>query len=174
MNHRPFEDWLLDDQPLTPEQTRQLQSHLRDCAACATIAESNLALHSTRQLPPAAGFVDRFQARLEAHRRELRWRQMVGTVVLVLAGLGLLSWLAGPLVQEALRSPAQWITTVVSYFLFILTSVQALSEVGSILLRVLPKFVSPFGWFIISMMVAGLGFLWTVSIWRFVRIPRGV
>ncbi len=31
MNHRPFEDWLLDDQPLTPEQKRDLQSHLRTC-----------------------------------------------------------------------------------------------------------------------------------------------
>lgn len=174
MNHRPFEDWLLDDRALTAEQTRELQSHLRGCTSCTAIAESNLALHSTRMASPAAGFMDRFRVRWEGRRREQRWRQMVGTVVLVLVGSGLLSWLAGPVVQEVLRSPAQWITTVVSYFLFVLTSIRALSEIGSILLRILPNFVSPFGWFIMSMMVAGLGLLWIISIWRFVRIPRGV
>lgn len=174
MNHRPFEDWLLDDQPLTPEQERELQAHLRGCTLCAAIAESNLALHSTRLISPAEGFVERFQARLEERRREQRWRQIVGTIVLVLGGLGLLAWLIGPVVQEALRSPAQWITTVVGYFLFVLTSIQALREVGAILLRILPNFISPFGWFIISMLIGVLNFLWTVSIWRFARIPRGV
>ncbi len=29
MNHRPFEDWLLNNQPLTPTEKRDLDSHLR-------------------------------------------------------------------------------------------------------------------------------------------------
>ncbi len=174
MNHRPFEDWLLDDQHLTRQQERDLQSHLRVCTSCAAIAQSNLALHSTRRVAPATGFGERFQVRLAGRRREQRWRQIVGTLVLVLGGLGLLYWLAGPLLQEALRSPAQWVTTVVGYFLFILTSVQVLSEASSILLRVLPSFVSPAGWFIVSLLFSGLGLLWTVSIWRFARAPQGV
>jgi hypothetical protein len=174
MNHRPFEDWLLDDQPLTPEQKRDLQSHLRTCTTCSAIAESNLALHSTRAVSPALGFKERFQTRLAQRRREQRWRQIIGTLVLVLGGLGLLFWLVGPIIQEALNSPAEWITTAVGYFLFIITSLQVLSVASSILLRVIPTFISPAGLFFLSLIVSGVSLLWIVSIWRVTRVPQGV
>lgn len=174
MNHRPFEDWLLDDQPLTIEQKRELQAHLRNCSACAAIAESNLALHSTHMVAPQAGFSERFQVRLVQRRQEQRWRQIIGTVILVLGGLGLLAWLAGPVIEEALQSPAQWLTTAVGYFLFILTSIQALSEVGLVLLRVVPNFISPADGLAVFFMMVVIGALWVVSIWRVTRIPQGV
>ncbi len=174
MNHRPFEDWLLDDQPLTPQQQRDLQAHVRSCPACAAIAESNLALHATRLVRPAAGFADRFQVRLAKRRREQRWRQVIGTIGLVLGGLGLVYWLAGPFILAAIASPASFITVSVGYFLFILTSIQVFGEAGSILLSVLPKFISPAGWVALTAGAAGLGFLWTISIRRVARIPQGV
>lgn len=174
MNHRPFEDWLLDDQPLTTDQNRELQSHLRICTSCSAIAESNIALHTTHMVSSAAGFTDRFKARLARRRDEQRWRQILGTLVLVLGGLGLFYWIAGPMVQEALSSPAEWITTAVGYFLYILTSLKALSEAGTILLKVIPTFISPAGLFFIAMLVAGLSYAFIISIWRVNRIPQGV
>jgi hypothetical protein len=174
MNHRPFEDWLLDDQSLDPQQARELQAHVRSCASCAAIAESNLALHATHRVGPATGFTDRFLGRLENRRREQRWRQVVGTLVLVIGGLGLVSWLAGPLIREALQSPATWISAGVGYFLFILTSLQVFSEAAAIMVRVLPGFVSPAGWVAMTIGFAGLGHLWTVSIRRAARAPQGV
>ncbi len=174
MNHRPFEDWLLDDQPLSPQQKSDLQAHIRSCTSCASIAESNLALHATRRVGPAAGFADRFRTRLEKRRREQTWRQVAGTLVLVLGGFTLVYWLAGPIIQQALQSPATWLTAVVGYFLFVLTSLRVLSEAGAILLRVLPTFITPAGWIGLTLGAAGLGFLWTVSIWRVARAPQGV
>ena len=174
MNHRPFEDWLLDDEPLTPQQARDLQVHVRSCAACAAIAESNLALHATRLISPKSGFTDRFRVQLEKRRREQRWRQVIGTIILVLGGVGLVYWLAGPLIIEAFRSPASWITVGVGYFIFIMTSLQVIGEAGSILLRVLPTFISPIGWVILTGGAAGLAYLWTISIRRVARAPRGV
>lgn len=38
MDHRPFEDWLLYDEPLTSVQKSELQAHLRSCTSCAAIA----------------------------------------------------------------------------------------------------------------------------------------
>ncbi len=174
MNHRPFENWLLEDQPLTLEQNRELQSHLRICTSCSAIAESNLALHTTRIVSPTPGFIGRFQLQLVKRRRELRWRQVIGTLILVLGGLGLFYWLAGPVIQEALSSPAEWITTAVGYFLFVLTSLQTLSMVGNILLRVVPAFVSPTVLFVLALILSGVSFLWIVSIWRVTRTPQGV
>jgi uncharacterized integral membrane protein len=174
MNHRPFEDWLLDDQPLTPEQKRDLQSHLRSCNSCSAIAESNMALHTHHMVLPAPGFSDRFQVRLAHRRSEQRWRQLIGTLVLVLGGLGLLYWVAGPAIQEALRSPAEWITTAVGYLLYVLSSIQAIGEASSILLRVVPNFVSPASLIFISFLISGFCFFCIVSIWRVNRLPQGV
>lgn len=174
MNHRPFEDWLLDDEPLTPQQQRDLQAHVRTCASCAAIAESNLALHATRLASPATGFADRFRVRLEKRRREQRWRQVIGTVILVLGGLGLVYWLAGPFLMAAFASPAAWITVGIGYFVFLVTSLQVIGEAGSILFHVLPTFVPPAGWIVLIAGVAGLGYLWTISIKRVARSPQGV
>ncbi len=173
MNHRPFEDWLLDDQPLTPQQARELQTHVRSCASCAAIAESNMALHSARLMGPRPGFADRFQVRLEKRRRQQRWSQVIGTLVLVIGGLSLVYWLAGPILMEIFVSPAAWITAGIGYLLFILTSLQVLSEATAILLRVLPSFISPAGWIALILGVAGLGSLWTLSMWRVARAPQG-
>jgi hypothetical protein len=174
MNHRPFEDWLLDDQPLTPQQKRDLQSHVLNCSSCAAIAESNLALHTTRRLQPAAGFTERFQTRLAVRRREQRWQQIIGTLVLVLGGLGLLYWLAGPLILEAFSSPAAWLTAAVSYFLFILTSIQVMGEVSTIVLRIVPNFIPPAILILVASIGCGLGLLWVNSILRSARTTQGV
>lgn len=174
MNHRPFEDWLLDDQPLDPQQQRDLQDHLRSCLACSAIAESNMALHTTHRIAPASGFSDRFALRLGRRREEQRWQQIIGTLVLVLAGLVLTLVIAGPSLQEAVTSPADWITAVVGYFLFMVTSVRVFSEAGAVLLRVLPGFISPAGWFVTVFAFAGLSLVWGLSIRRFGRAPQGV
>ncbi len=174
MNHRPFEDWLLEDQHLTSDQERELQIHLRACTSCAAIAESNLALHSARMISPAAGFVSRFEVRLIEQRKAMRIRQIIGTTILVLAGLTLLYWFASPFIQEVMRSPADWIASVVGYLIFILTSIQALSELSHVFTHLLSDFVSPLGWLAILFLVSGLGVVEVLSIWQFTRTPQGV
>jgi hypothetical protein len=174
MNHRPFEDWLLDDEPLTAAQALELRVHLRSCAQCGSIAESNLALHSTRHLAPSAGFTDRFQARLEEHRRQQRWRQIAGTFVLVFGGLALLYPLLGPAIANALSSPSAWIAGAVGYCIFFLTAFRAVGEVARILLRDLPTFVSPAGWFMMLGVAGGLGGLWMALLRRFAHASQGV
>jgi hypothetical protein len=174
MNHRPFEDWLLEDQHLTSDQERELQAHVRTCTSCSAIAESNLALHSTRMVSPAEGFVSRFETRLVENRKAMRIRQIIGTLIFVLAGLALLYWFASPFIQEVMRSPADWITNVVGYLIFILTSMQALSEISHVFTHLLSDFISPIGWLVILFLVSGLGVVEVLSIWQFTRTPQGV
>lgn len=174
MNHRPFEDWLLDDQPLTIQQQRDLEAHVRSCSTCAAIAESNLALHAARMVGPAAGFADRFRVRLEMQRREQRWRQVIGTLVLVFGTAALVYWLAGPFLLEALETPATFITAGIDYVVFLFTFLHVFSEASAIILRVLPNFISPAGWVGLTIGAAGLGLLWTVSLQRVARAPQGV
>ena len=174
MNHRPFEDWLLDDQPLGPTQKRELDAHLRECNACSAIAESNLALRSARVVAPAPGFTARFQERLVLARRAQRRRTLLGTLFFSLGGLALLALLAGPALVSMIGSPAEWISAMIRALLFIYTMILAITEAGSIVLRVLPGIMPPFLWLVLLSMLGGFGLLWSVSIWRLTRRPQGV
>jgi hypothetical protein len=174
MNHRPFEDWLLEDQPLNPTQKRELDAHLRACKVCSAIAESNLALRSARLVAPMPGFTSRWQERLVLARRAQRRRTLLGTLFFSLGGLLLLAVLAGPILVSLIGSPAEWISTVVHALLFLYTTTMAVAEAGSVLFRVLPGFVPPFVWLVLFSTLSGFGLLWSVSIWRLIHRPQGV
>jgi len=174
MNHRPFEDWLLADERLSPEHRRGLQAHLCMCTPCAALAEVNLALRSAKTATPTPGFTRRFQARLAERRVTQRKRAILGALVLALGGLGLLAWYTGPFLLAALHSPAELLATWVTYLTSLWISVQTISEVGLVLLRVVPGFVPAYVWMVIASALAGFSLMWVVSIWKFTRIPQGV
>jgi hypothetical protein len=174
MKHRPFEDWLLDDQLLNPAQKRDLDAHLRDCNACRAIAESNLALRSARVVGPAPGFTARFQERLVLARRAQRRRTLLGTLFFSLGGMILLALLTGPTLVSMIGSPAAWLAAMVQALLFIYSTVMAVLEASPVVFRVLPGFMPPFVWLVLLSTLSGLGLLWSISIWRLVRRPQGV
>jgi hypothetical protein len=174
MNHQPFEDWLLNDMPITHEQKRELDLHVRTCAYCSALAETGLALKSVKKTSPQAGFTTRFQARLAQRKLAERRRRIWGTVLFTFGGLAMLMWLASPYLASFISAPATWIAALVQWVVFVLTTIQALAQAGSVFLRIIPDFLSPFAWMVILSAVAGVSLLWSVSIWRFIRVPRGV
>jgi hypothetical protein len=174
MNHQPFEDWLLNDKNLTSPEKRELDLHLRTCTHCTALSATGLALRSANVVLPAAGFTVRFQQRLAGQKIVERRRKLWGMMVLIIAGAGLVSWFATPYISAFISSPAEWITAIVGYFLFIVTSLQALTQVMNVLVRILPDFIPPYIWMVFISALAGFGLLWTISIWRFSRAPQGV
>ena len=174
MNHQPFENWLLDEEPLTALQQRQLQSHLRDCTVCSGIADSNLALHTAHLATPASGFSERLRPRLAAWRREQLRRQSIGTVILVLIGVGLLYALAGPAMLEAVRSPAAWLGEVAVYAVEVFALVRVVGQVGGILLRHVPAMLPTGTWTMLVLSGGLLGVMWIVAMRRLARASRGV
>ena len=86
----------------------------------------------------------------------------------------MLLWLLEPYLASFFAAPATWIAAVIEWAIFLITTVQAVAQAGSVLLRVVPGFLSPFAFMVLVSAFAGIGLLWSVSIWRFVRVPRGV
>jgi hypothetical protein len=174
MNHQPFEEWLLNEKLISPKQKLELDAHLRICSYCSALAETGKALHTVKKVSPATGFSTRFQARLAmqkaAERRQKHW----GAVLFTFGGLIMLMWLVGPYLASFLAAPATWIAALIEWIVFLITTVQAVTQAGSVLLRMLPGFLSPFVFMVLVSAFAGIGLLWSVSIWRFVRVPRGV
>jgi len=176
MNHSPFEDWLLNNISVTAEQQRELDLHIRECSYCAALAETGRLLNSPRLAVPTGGFTIRFQTRLAERKLADRRKRILGTVLFVLAGFVLTLGFLQPYLASFLASPAGWISAIVSWLVFIGTTLFALFEAGVVILSVLPKFVPPFLWMVIISGMAGAGLLWSVSIWRFTRrgMPQGV
>ncbi len=174
MDHRPFEDWLLDNQPLTPDQKRELNAHLRTCSSCCAIAEVNLALSTVRPAEPAAGFTGRFQTRLASRKLAIRRRNFWGFLILTLSTLGALTWLAWPILEELIQSPinlvASWISSLASFW----AALQALTEAGLVLFRVAPGFVPAYIWMVILLGAGAWGLVWVVSFMKSTKVSQGV
>ena len=174
MKHQPFEDWLLNDMPITTEQKRELDIHMRSCAYCTALVETGFALKTVRKASPQAGFAARFETRLAARKAIERRRRYIGSVLFTGGGFALLLWHTAPYLTAFFSAPATWISVVVDWVVFIITTLRALAQAGSVLLDVVPDFLSPFVWMILVSGMAGISLLWSISIWRFVRVPRGV
>lgn len=176
MNHQPFEDWLLNEKPLNAKEKLELDLHLRTCTYCSALAASGRALRTVKMVSPASGFTARFQARLVAQKAAERRRRLWGSVLFTLGGLVLLMWLAGPYVVSFFAAPATWITVLIEWGVFVITTLKAVAQAGSVVLDVIPSFLSPFAWMVLVSAIAGITLLWSVSIWRFTRrgVPRGV
>ncbi|HUE98308.1 MAG TPA: hypothetical protein VMN99_03580 [Anaerolineales bacterium] len=176
MNHQPFEDWLLNDKLINPKQKLELDAHLRICSHCSALAETGKALRSVKMVSPATGFGARFQTRLAMQRVADRRRRRWGAILFTFGGLAMLMWIAVPYLASFFASPASWIAAFIEWGVFIITTLQAMAQAGSVLLRVIPGFLSPFAWMVLVSAFAGVGLLWSVSIWRFAQrgVPRGV
>jgi hypothetical protein len=174
MNHRPFEEWLLNELELDTQQQRELDLHLRSCAYCAALVKTDKVLRSMKVAVPAPGFAVRFANRLAVEKAADRRRRILGAIFFMVGGLVLMGWMAFPYLAGFLQSPASWIAALVEMGVFLWTTAQASAEAGAVILEVLGSFVPPFGWMVILSGFAGVGLLWSVSIWRFVRAPQGV
>jgi hypothetical protein len=176
MNHQPFEDWLLNEKLIDPKQKLELDAHLRVCPYCSALAETGMALRSVKVVPPAAGFTSRFQTRLAARKLAERRRRAWGAILFTFGGLVMLMWITGPYMVSFFAAPATWITSLIQWGIFLITTLQAVAEAGSVIVRVMPSFLTPFGFMVLVSALAGIGLLWSVSIWRFAHrgVPRGV
>jgi hypothetical protein len=176
MNHQPFEDWLLNEKLIDPKQKLDLDAHLRVCSYCSALAETGMALRSVKKAAPAAGFTARFQTHLVARKLAERRRRLWGAILFTFGGLVMLTWIAGPYLVSFFASPATWITSLIEWGVFLITTLQAVAQAGSVIVRVMPSFLTPFGFMVLISALAGIGLLWSVSIWRFAHrgVPRGV
>jgi hypothetical protein len=140
MDHQHFENKLLNDEQMTPEENRALQSHLQDCAICSALAEANLALRNVKMAAPAPGFANRFTTRLAAQRKAQKRRYFFGGLILLLSGGGLLLWFLSPMIMATLSSPTTVLSAWVSFVVSTLSLLQLFSEVGRVVLRVATGF----------------------------------
>lgn len=72
MNHQPFEDWLLGEAELSPDEAAACLEHVAQCSQCRDLQHAWVALEAElaarTQVEPDAGFTMRWNTRLQAER----------------------------------------------------------------------------------------------------------
>lgn len=174
MKHQPFEEWLLNNTPLMPSQKRELDLHVRSCAYCSALLETEKVLQSAVMAVPAEGFAARFQARLAERRLAERRHRILGAVLFLLGGTGFLLWLLAPSLFAVFASPQAWVVLLVKWGIFLVTTLQAVTHAAVVMLRVIAEILPPFAWLVFLSAFAGMSLIWSISIWRFTRVPQGV
>ena len=174
MDHLPFEDWILNNEPLTPRQMRELEAHLQQCRTCTALRQVDLALGNVRQAEPTPGFTARFQTRLAEERLALRRRNAVGFSLLAVSVAGVSLAVAWPILQALVVSPLALATSWLASLAGLWASLQALFQAGLVLLRVAPGFIPTYIWAVLILGLASWSILWTFTMLRYARIPQGV
>jgi hypothetical protein len=174
MDHRPFETWLLDEEPLGPQQKRELQEHLAVCPACSAQADVDLALKSSRLAAPADGFSDRFRARLAARKQILRRRHLWGFGILVLTAIGILAYLTWPLLPQVTTSPVSLLDSWLLNMAALWISLQSIIEASSVLFRIVPGFLPSLLWSLILLAATCWSAVWILSLRKLTQRSQGV
>ena len=169
MDHRPFEDWLLEKETLGEDKKQQLNAHLRDCAACRALAAVELALESAPTAAPANGFSDRFQVRLAARKKTVRRRNFWGFLFLTLSVVALLVRTTWPVLRPALESPVDLLGSWASGLITLWASLMAMFRASAVVVAVVPPSV----WVAVLFAAACWSLLWLFSLLKFSQGPQG-
>jgi len=162
MVHQPFEEWLLNDEILTSQQEKDLQTHLRSCPACSALFRANLSLRAVPVSKPAPGFACCFEARLAAERVNQRRRVAIGLVMLIGAG-GFLIWrILLPVFPFLRLEPLQLVWPWFGSLTYFALALRTVSALGTALFNVFTQAIPVYLWW------AGLAiFSFAAYAWQF-------
>jgi hypothetical protein len=178
MNHQPFENWLLSEEPLSIEQSRALQEHLRTCDTCCQIESSwdgmqNL-IRESPILAPAPGFTTRWHERYaEQHRKQQRRQSWIlfmitgGIAAALLAALGIS-------VLSLARDPDLLMTYVVYRLIKLIIQIETAGEFLSSIMKSLESAVPIAAWIGLIGLASMISVLWFILFKQLITQRRTV
>jgi hypothetical protein len=166
MNHQPFENWILSNDTLSPEEAGSLREHLQNCPHCQRLRSSwngvEKLFKEAPSVKPAAGFTLRFQERLAEENRRSHHRQSL--ILLVFNG-GMAFFLFLFLMMQVwdlLRSPGHLLVILGFRLMSLLQMANEASELLTTLFGAFLNFTPSVVWPFIAGMLSMLCVLWIV------------
>lgn len=180
MNHQPFEDWLLSEDPLSPEDKESLDLHLKTCKQCSELLSAWHGVKSLIVEAPAAepkpGFVDRWSSRLEVEKQldrvvRHRWQSVIMLILFanVITGLVIL---LGTQFFTSIESPISLVLSGISRLVSTVALLNAIQNISGLLLGTILDIVPVGIWALIGLGLIGSIVTWIVSITSLSMLPR--
>ena len=180
MNHQPFDNWLLSDEPLAEHDERALRKHLEDCSKCRELEDSWLEVANLfTEIPdiePSPGFMNRWQATLEADRIALkvmhqRWQSWI-LLVLIANGAALALILMGVQLFSSYDSVTEWVLSWIYKAATAIMLANGFRNAFVTLFRTVPQLI-PTGWWVgIAVTLSLSTILWIFSMSKLLSLPR--
>lgn len=180
MNHQPFENWLLSEEELSPEDVNALDAHLETCDQCRKLGEAwSGVLDLFQEVPevePAPSFISRWQERLEIeHKIELamrhRWQSMIMLILIGNVITGLVFLLATQFFTT-FETPLSLFMSGIYRLTSIVTFISAVQNIFFTLYRTITSVVPAGIWAILGIGLVGSGAIWVISMTSLAVLPR--
>ena len=166
MNHQPFEDWLIENQSLTSQQSKDLDEHLKECTYCSALVRVDQVLQSDSMASPSPGFTDRFRIKLAKEQKLRHKRLLWGFGFLGLLATILVVFFAYQYLTSWEISPTDVLVNLITWVAGVSVTIRAYGSVGLVLINMalgiipLPLWLSFFfGGFLLVM-------AWATTLWK--------
>jgi len=169
MNHQPYEEWILDEVQIDPQEQDSLNQHLKECPECYKLYHSwNKVQNQIRSTPvkaAPAGFMRRWKTDFASRQQEQERRQartllislasgagavMIALAVILLPDFSVISLLVG------------FMTTIIKLF----SGIESLWSVTRNIIDSAPTITLIISGLLIAGWISLAAFAWGLSIWR--------
>jgi hypothetical protein len=180
MNHQPFEDWILSEEPLTPENAGELETHLENCDHCRELQDAWNGVidlfQGTPEVEPLPGFVNRWQERLAVEKKielsvRYRWQSIILLILIGNISAGLM-FLLGTEFLSNFDSPLSLVMSGIYRFVSLVTTINTIQHIFLTLFRTITSVVPAGIWAILGMGLVGSGAIWIISLKTLSVLPR--
>lgn len=176
MNHQPFENWILDDRKLTPQEQGLLDEHIQSCDSCRKLSKgwntASRLLRTSPIVPPEPGFSQRWESYFNV-RREAEQRR---TATLIFSAISLVALLLFiPLNSDLIpfnQSPLQLLTAVMVNLLGYAASFIDFNESLLVFLQTIPFWIPILVSMILTFLVTVWIGIWLIAVWKTPKIQR--
>lgn len=179
MKSQSFDDWLLSDEPLNPEQEQRLMDVINSSPKGETLSpmvqsikELEFTIRSTPQAAPAPGFTQRWQSRL-AEKKVRQQRLMIGLGAAGALGTAIVISLAIVTPQLDSLSIAKMANTLIYNLILFTTKVHEAQSLAFFILSDLPPSVPIALWVLIATSLGMFALGWVYTMWRII-VPKGI
>lgn len=180
MNHQPFEQLLLSEDPLTPEEKQLLDCHLDTCPQCRKLQQAwygvNDLFQEVPDVAPIEGFTHRWLERLETEKQleqviRYRWQSVI-ILILFANVITVLIIFLGTQFFPAIESPMTLILSGIYRLLSTMALINTLQNISFTLLGSIISVVPVGIWALLGVGLIGSIATWIVSIASLSVLPR--
>jgi hypothetical protein len=169
MNHQPYEDWILDEVQLTPQEQDSLNEHLKECHECFKLSHSwnkvRAQIKSEPVKPAPVGFVQRWNSNFADRQKQQERRQARTLFISLASGAGaIMIALAVILLPDF-----SFISLIVGFLSTIVKVFSGIESLWSILQSIVttaPTITLVISGLLIAGWISLAAFAWGISIWR--------
>ena len=169
MSHQPFEQWILDDIQITPQEQETLDQHLKECPECHQLHKSwhkvQSQIRSTQVKAAPAGFVKRWKNDFALRKREQERRQARTLLISLTSGIGAVAIAMAIILLpdfSLISLTVGFLTTIIKLF----SGIESLWSILRSLVTSAPTFTLVIGGLLTTGWISLAAFAWGISIWR--------